>query len=301
MRYILTILAFTIMFSQFSWADTARVICGKDAAFAKLERDWKFNKKENSHCASAHCPYPDGSMIRQQCITRFEHHTHDNQIAITFRDSYQGHQVSGVKSRVAFELINKDDACFESCKPEQKGKKVIFGIDRKPCVECLKQKTAAEMIDTLNYPELEKPIVSGTKCYSLCSDKPGPFSAVRVLSPECTSCVKERFYFIVSKSGACMEVDSEKKMRMVNKNLCQAPNEIEFTEYRFKQSFWQSFTGDAGDCHEVDIATGGNIFSRPTQQEYCNDKAVNDTDRNIVDDKQKSSPSSKPKAQVREQ
>lgn len=297
---ILVVLALVFTMPLFA-SDTARVICGKDAAFARLKEDWKFNKKENSYCASAHCPYPDGSMWREQCIKRSEHHTQENQITISHRDHYQSSQKSGVSSRVAYELINKDDACFETCKPEAKDKKILYGIDRKSCVECLKQKTAAELTDTLNYPELEKPIVSGTKCYSLCADKPGPFSAVRVLSVDCLSCVKERFYFIVTKSGACMEVDRDKRMRMVDKNLCQAPNELEFTAYQFKKSFWQSLAGDKGDCNEVDIATGGEIFSRLVESEYCDDKAVNNTDRNSVDDKPKPTPASSPKSQASKQ
>lgn len=142
------------------------------------------------------------------------------------------------------------------------------------------------------YPEIGRKLFPGTKCHFLCKDFKEE-DGKKVFSLECQKCagisghVPEEFDYLLTKSGACFEVDQTARRFYVDKSFCLEAKSLIVTEYINPRSLFQWMTQESGDCVEVDEKTQGDIFKTSAEEEMCSGSGVNDDERNEFPDRGK--------------
>lgn len=270
-----------ISFSVVAGTDPAKV-CGEDAVSSRLLKDWKKNDKDR-YCVEAECSFKDKNLKREKCFFQ-NGEVGANVVFVSTSD----HASGSYRSRADKVFLNGEEKCTDAC---------MEGVKKKSCQECFKTRALEyKEEEFINYPEIGKPIRKGTKCYSACMDKAGPIQKTRVLTPECSSCVgvngftAEKFEYIQTKTGVCVQLDSQRKVYIVDRILCkEAGKDLSLTTYRSSKSAAQWFFNQPPGCFEVDELTYGHIVKIEVDADRCGQPSVNDSDRNLIkEDKPKS-------------
>lgn len=302
MKFI-TLAIFLISTSLYANSDMARKICDTDQGTATLLNNWK-KESATKYCAEVRCVNASDSFNRIRCFAKRDH-MGENKLVIITTDL----RSASMKSRGEMLTINAQEPCFDFCKPEKGMLKIKKGLERESCVECLKERSLTYKEPVfIDYPEIGKPLEKNTKCYYQCVDKDGPIQKERILSPECISCVglngiaPEKFEYLQTKSGKCFEVDKDKRILSIDKISCQkAGNDLLLTYYNSVKTFSEWIFNQPSTCYELDEATGGLMFKEMTKASHCEFSSIDDSDRNIVNDKENTERPSQKKSSATKQ
>lgn len=290
----------TFFFSAFilfnaSWAnaaDFAQELCGEEYTTATPVKDWYGDEK--NFCRKAYCKNDVVEVDRERCVKPSK--DQENIIMIVTEDQVKGHDVMGYKGKADFVYIEDGDMCFEACKPAEEkklfGKKIVSGLSRKSCVECFKNRKG-NYENSFEYKEVGKRLFPNQKCYFACRDPKGPIVTSRKLTTECEQCVGlnghpgEYFQHLVDKDGQCYEIDSNNRRWSVPYFFCGKNKNIMTTTFEFASSYTVRtlLFKEKPQCKEIDVQTGGQIFSRVVGSSFCESENKNNSDRTIIPDK----------------
>lgn len=275
----------------FGATNLASLICEPGVAPVRIASGWKAekSKKHDQVCASAICKNDKLEYERIKCI-REQVKGQENTVVVSYTSLISQSNSFKSMSSVEWHTINKEDQCFDACKPGKQGSKTVAGLERESCMECFQNRGYRGKED-LNYPEIGKMIDAGSKCYKACQDKPGPIVSERVLSIECQQCVgfnkanKEQFYYVLTQKGECLEIDKNLVRYKVKEEVCKKAPGLIHTYYAKGKTIQSWVSGGESHCNELDEETGGQIFKARVLLSKCEASSINDADRNLFSDR----------------
>jgi len=286
----LRIIIFTLLFSGVVFAQSPGTehlnLCLPDTVSANLESSWK--QGEHGTCIKLVCVQPRSQFRRERCY-RKRSSEEPNTVVISNADELpNGYMLKGISL-----ILGPTLDCYDECKPESR-KFLMFtlrpkqGLERKSCHSCLAKLPI--YVDDTSYklPETGQMLFAGSKCWDVCHYKAGQFLDQRILSESCRQCVgldglsPEKFKHVQTKSGECIEIDDLGDSRSVASGACAGANPLYTTE--FKKITTEKITGFMSssiesNCLEVDESSGGKVFRRAMDDEFCITEAVNDSGR----------------------
>lgn len=282
------ILIITFIHSMFAFGQTdiPEQFCDNSFTSKRLLSNWRLEKgKREEYCAEVECTGPEGDVKRKRCF--FQREEHPNTILMSQEDNIRTDKLASYKSRLFEHVLMVGDTCFEECRPAAKTfmgikRKDVHGLDRESCLACFTKRKDLSFDDSYEYPEIGRRLYYGEKCHYMCKDKPGQFSfEKRVLTEECKQCIGMKFEYLLTKSSACYEVDSERGMRPVPKSFCAPSADLIMTHYAEGSiySLKTIFFKVKPDCYELDDQTNGAIFKIVVDRAYCDSKGITNSDR----------------------
>lgn len=282
--------------------DFAQELCGPESKESKLVSAWK--KKDGKYCSQVTCKIANRDLQREKCFYQKEH---ENEVTITYDDSYRGPESAGYEGKAEFVQLNENDSCFDACRPMKKkilGLKLKdeVGLNRESCRQCFEARDHKKYDESIHYKEIGKRLYPSEKCYQLCKDPKGPIVLDRKPSVECQQCVglngftAEAFEYMLVKDGNCFEIDKENAKRKVPNHFCAPHDGIILTYYKSGSPYTLStiFMKKKPICQELDDKTDGALYIKGVDSSNCETAAMDNSDRNHVPDKTSNGNSKQP-------
>ena len=287
----LSFVLIALLFTLPAFADLASNICDPSASRATLVSNWERDPRpeRNELCAKADCVRSGVTIQREKCIVTEPVKGRENTVSVRYSEWVTNGNTSTQNGKLNRIVVGRQDQCFNACNPR--------GIRRRECLDCFKNRTDTIYDESLNYPEIGRVLLPGTKCHELCKDPEGPFVVQRVLTPACQQCVginglvAEAFQYMHVSSGRCFEVDKDNKYRMVDVSFCQNATELINTTFEIEKSWSELFSGGKGRCLELDDKTFGQIYKISAEMSKCDVTPINNDDRNAVSERERATPS----------
>src|SRR3989344_2271569 len=92
--------------------DFAQELCGPESKESKLVSTWK--KKDGKYCSQVTCKIANRDLQREKCFYQKEY---ENEVTITYDDSFRGPESAGYEGKAEFVQLNENDSCFDACRP----------------------------------------------------------------------------------------------------------------------------------------------------------------------------------------
>lgn len=288
---------FFIIFSKLAFAvdnvvnnKTLEELCPQgESNKSVMLQQWKWDSLDKNFCFKANCEGKDFNFKFHKCLK--QNKEFPNTIRYSYYKNGKMPHASGISEYGNEVVLYGGDQCFEECKPINKKflglvKNIDAGFDRNECVECLairsEQEPKVQIIQGT-----DKKLIPGTKCHIVCQPKKGPYQEKQDYSEECKKCVgldgypAEEFLYMISRNKKCYEVSNREVLRGVPEELCIGKKPLYSTEYAYESlsGFQTFFLKEKPRCLEVDGITGGSLYAQVVEDEECNKKSVDDSER----------------------
>jgi hypothetical protein len=260
-------------------------------------------KQDNILCSESICYQNNTRVKRKKCIGQVGSYDGNQEKEIVLNDFIVEVEDTSVETSAKIYAQKKrfslqiGDQCHSECKPETTKKfltkKNIPGISQQDCQECL-MKTKINRVDQLQIGNYK--FVNGQKCYYQCQPYSQGFSDTPFSSTSCDQCVANQANakYIISKSNNCYEVFANDIPHIyeVPMTFCENSKELYRTEYVRQGTFNFDVLVLKKDplCFEIDDYLGKH-FNRIVTSDKCDDKSINNQDRNLVSKDSLSAPS----------
>ncbi|MCO4755013.1 MAG: hypothetical protein KC478_11070, partial [Bacteriovoracaceae bacterium] len=265
--------------------------CNEEGQFKRLVSPWTYSP-DKGMCLEIECADVDQSITRERC---FKGGSASNVIELHIKDGISRDESFSFHNTYSEVVLAEGETCFNECMPE---KTTVIGIEvgveqgleRKSCRQCFSKRTDLSREGTITIPSVGVKLYSGMKCYNLCQFEKNDYQVKPVYPVECQKCVGfngqdgEEFEYLLNKEGRCYEVDSQKKLRVVPKHLCEGHNEeapiltkyVKDSEFSIQGFLFNSLQ----PCVEIDEKTTGSIYKGSADLSNCETESIDNSSRN---------------------